>query len=54
MRLSENVYQRIVVGARGDVKFSMRKKELVAYHEAGHAISWCLSHPIMTLCVRFL
>lgn len=34
----ENVYQRIVVGAVGDVKFSMRKKELVAYHEAGHAI----------------
>lgn len=33
----ENVYQRIVVGAVGDVKFSMRKKELVAYHEAGHA-----------------
>jgi cell division protease FtsH len=34
----ENVYQRIVVGARGDTKFSPRKKELVAYHEAGHAI----------------
>jgi cell division protease FtsH len=34
----ENVYQRIVVGAKGDVKFSLRKKELVAYHEAGHAI----------------
>jgi cell division protease FtsH len=34
----ENVYQRVVVGAKGDVKFSMRKKELVAYHEAGHAI----------------
>src|SRR5210317_2020303 len=34
----EDVYQRIVVGAKGDVKFSMRKKELVAYHEAGHAI----------------
>jgi cell division protease FtsH len=34
----EDVYQRIVVGARGDVKFSMQKKELVAYHEAGHAI----------------
>jgi cell division protease FtsH len=27
-----------VVGAKGDVKFSLRKKELVAYHEAGHAI----------------
>lgn len=36
--ISENVYQRIVVGAKGDVKYSMRKKELVAYHEAGHAI----------------
>src|SRR6056300_441293 len=39
----ENVYQRIVVGAVGDVKFSMRKKELVAYHEAGHAIMGVLS-----------
>jgi len=34
----EDVYQRIVVGAKGDTKFSPRKKELVAYHEAGHAI----------------
>ena len=34
----ENVYQRIIVGAKGDTKFSERKKELVAYHEAGHAI----------------
>ena len=34
----EDVYQRLVVGAKGDVKYSMRKKELVAYHEAGHAI----------------
>ena len=34
----EIVYQRIVVGAKGDTKFSPRKKELVAYHEAGHAI----------------
>jgi cell division protease FtsH len=34
----ENVYQRVVVGAKGDTKFSQRKKELVAYHEAGHAI----------------
>ena len=34
----EDVYQRLVVGAKGDTKFSMRKKELVAYHEAGHAI----------------
>ena len=36
--IAENVFQRIVVGAKGDVKYSMRKKELVAYHEAGHAI----------------
>ena len=36
--IAENVYQRLVVGAKGDVKYSMRKKELVAYHEAGHAI----------------
>ena len=36
--ITENVYQRIVVGAKGEVKYSMRKKELVAYHEAGHAI----------------
>ena len=36
--ITENVYQRIVIGAKGDVKYSMRKKELVAYHEAGHAI----------------
>jgi cell division protease FtsH len=36
--ITENVFQRIVVGAKGDVKYSMRKKELVAYHEAGHAI----------------
>ena len=34
----ENVYQRVVVGAKGDTKFSPKKKELVAYHEAGHAI----------------
>ena len=34
----ENVYQRIVIGAKGDTTFSKRKKELVAYHEAGHAI----------------
>jgi len=34
----ENVYQRIVVGAKGDTKFSAKKKELVAYHEAGHAV----------------
>ena len=36
--IMENVYQRIIVGAKGDTKFSQKKKELVAYHEAGHAI----------------
>ena len=40
--ITENVYQRIVVGAKGDVKYSFRKKELVAYHEAGHAITGAL------------
>tara|TARA_R110000851_G_scaffold130861_2_gene264556 strand:- start:132 stop:1856 length:1725 start_codon:yes stop_codon:yes gene_type:complete len=40
--ITENVYQRIVVGAKGDVKYSFRKKELVAYHEAGHAIMGAL------------
>src|SRR5210317_351712 len=45
----ENVYQRIVVGAVGDVKFSMRKKELVAYHEAGHAIMGVLVPEFDTL-----
>ena len=34
----ESVYQRIVVGAKSDTIFSHEKKELVAYHEAGHAI----------------
>lgn len=37
-QIVENAYQRIVVGAKGDTKFSDRKKQLVAYHEAGHAI----------------
>jgi cell division protease FtsH len=36
--IMEDVYQRIIVGAKGDTKFSQKKKELVAYHEAGHAI----------------
>ena len=40
--IAENVFQRIVVGAKGDVKYSMRKKELVAYHEGGHALLGCL------------
>lgn len=34
----EETFQRIVVGARGDAVFSNEKKDLVAYHEAGHAI----------------
>ena len=34
----EDVYQRLVVGAKGDAKMAVSKRELVAYHEAGHAI----------------
>src|SRR6056300_1484639 len=34
----EDTFQRIVVGAKGMIKFSDEKKTLVAYHEAGHAI----------------
>jgi len=34
----EDVYQRIVVGSKGSTKFSLKKKELIAYHEAGHAL----------------
>jgi len=34
----EDVYQRLVVGAKGDAKMAASKRELVAYHEAGHAI----------------
>lgn len=37
-KIVEDMYQRVIVGAEGDIKFSMRKKELVAYHEAGHAV----------------
>jgi len=40
----ETVYQRIVVGAKSDAIFSQEKKELVAFHEAGHAIIGAL-HP---------
>lgn len=39
----ENVFQRIVIGAKGSTKFSAQKKELVAYHEAGHAIVGALA-----------
>ena len=34
----EDVFQRIVIGAKGMTTFSDAKKTLVAYHEAGHAI----------------
>ena len=36
-QIVENVYQRIVVGVKGN-KFSVSKKIRIAYHEAGHAI----------------
>jgi len=39
----EDVFQRIVIGAKGTTKFSPKKKELVAYHEAGHAIVGALA-----------
>jgi len=39
----EDVFQRIVIGAKGMTKFSDEKKTLVAYHEAGHAIVGALS-----------
>jgi len=34
----EDVYQRVVVGAKGSAPMSDERKKLVAYHEAGHAI----------------
>jgi len=34
----EDVYQRVVVGAKGGAPMSDERKNLVAYHEAGHAI----------------
>ena len=34
----EDVYQRIVVGAKGNRTVSEARKARVAYHEAGHAI----------------
>ena len=36
--ISEDVYQRIVVGAKGSRSVSGARKARVAYHEAGHAI----------------
>src|SRR5210317_2428029 len=34
----EDMYQRVVVGAKGGRPMSDERKKLVAYHEAGHAI----------------
>jgi len=34
----EDMYQRVVVGAKGGAPMSDERKKLVAYHEAGHAI----------------
>lgn len=45
----ESVYQRIVLGATSDVKLSATEKELVAYHEAGHAIMGALVSDFDTL-----
>ena len=36
--ITEDVYQRIVVGAKGNRAVSSARKARVAYHEAGHAI----------------
>lgn len=45
----EDTFQRIVVGARGDAAFSQEKKDLIAYHEAGHAIVGALMSHYDTL-----
>jgi len=45
----EDTFQRLVVGARGDAVFSQEKKDLVAYHEAGHAIVGALMSHYDTL-----
>ena len=34
----DDVYQRIIVGAKNDTIMSLRMKDRIAYHEAGHAI----------------
>lgn len=34
----ENTYQRIVIGAKGNIIMSADTKKRIAYHEAGHAI----------------
>lgn len=45
----EDVYQRIIVGAKGDVTLSPQRKLVVATHEAGHAIMGILSPEYDTL-----
>lgn len=45
----EDVYQRIVIGAKGDFTMSPENKRLVAYHEAGHAIMGVLAPDYDTL-----
>ena len=35
----DDVYQRLIVGAKGDTTFTGHKKEVIAFHEAGHAIT---------------
>ena len=35
----DDVYQILIVGAKGDTTFTGRKKEVIAFHEAGHAIT---------------
>ena len=37
-KIIEDVYQRVVVGAKSDTIMSVEKRDLVAFHEAGHAI----------------
>ena len=35
----DDVYQRLIVGAKGDTVFTGHKKDIIAFHEAGHAIT---------------
>ena len=35
----DDVYQRLIVGAKGDTVFTGHKKDVIAFHEAGHAIT---------------
>lgn len=34
----EDVFQRVVIGQRGESRFNRKTRDLIAYHEAGHAI----------------